>query len=64
MVTLFDGSREMLYEEIRVEKYIKKVGSEYGVYSSTGKLIAKHKTRADALKQLGAIEAAKAKKKG
>lgn len=39
---------------------IKKQGSNYNVYDSTGKKkLGSHKTRADALAQLRAIEASK-----
>lgn len=45
---------------------IKKEGKQFVVRSKAGKLLGKHKTRAAAVKQLGAIEASKAraKKKG
>ena len=42
---------------------IKKVGSKYNVYDSTGKKkLGSHPTRAAALKQLAAIEISKSKK--
>lgn len=40
---------------------IKKIGSEWGVYSDEGELIAKHKTKSDAVQQLKAIYVHKAK---
>lgn len=40
-------------------RFIKKVGSEWGVYSEDGKLLGKHGTREEAAKQLAAIEAHK-----
>ena len=41
------------------DRFIKKVGSEWGVFTKDGKLIAKHKDREGAVKQLQAIEAHK-----
>jgi hypothetical protein len=41
--------------------FIKKAGSEYGVYSESGKLLGKHPSKEEAAKQLAAIEASKAR---
>jgi hypothetical protein len=46
-------------EEDDLDRYIKKVGDEWGVYSEAGELIAKHPTREKAVAQLQAIEAHK-----
>lgn len=38
---------------------IKKTGSQYGVYSSSGRLLGKHKTKEEARAQLAAVEISK-----
>lgn len=44
---------------------IRKKGNKYQVVAkSTGKVLGSHATRAEALKQLRAIEASKARRKG
>lgn len=42
---------------------IVKEGTQYVVKSKSGKVLGKHKTKAEAEKQLRAVEAAKAKRK-
>jgi hypothetical protein len=41
---------------------VRKVGGSFKVLSKAGKVLGTHKTRAAALKQLAAVEAAKAKR--
>lgn len=47
----------------RALRYIRKSGSKWVVYSHKGKVLGTHSTRADAVAQLGAIEASKARRK-
>jgi hypothetical protein len=62
--------KEFTTEEIKViletvvylsEKIVKK-GKEFAVTSKKGKVLGKHKTRQEALKQLGAVEASKTRR--
>lgn len=47
----------------RALRYIRKKGSKWVVYSHKGKVLGTHSSRADAVAQLGAIEASKARRK-
>lgn len=57
-----DGAEQDEEEDSEYDRYISHEGGQYVVHAEDGKVLGKHKTKADAVKQLQAIEAHKHQK--